>query len=347
MSVSFVKLSEANPRSVRELLIKRSDGSWSEEFADSYFAWRYGARESGETLLACHGTEYVGIIDSFVRPYRMGEDRVAVRETCDWFCLPKYRALGVGLHLMRRMMAEQEPILSIGGTEYTRDLLPRLKWARLPDLDGFVLPVSARTMAGLLAHQLWPRQVSLVYGIPDVRLVRRLRRQPPPSANVSVRPRSVGDVEDIAGVAPYALTPILEPSTLEWLAWAPAALGEFVVLYFFCDGEPVGISLSRLEKLRFGCKAQMVHLHGARFEVIEWIVSETVHHLVDRGAGAILCYASCPTTTAALSALGFVRRSSIPVYWWPADKPPPSGVLHLTSLRADDALQLSWLPEAA
>ena len=118
LSITFQPLSEADPAGVRDLLVgtvwKRD---WSEELAETYFSWRYRARESGDTLVASDQGRCIGILDSFTRPYWIAGRQQIVRETCDWFCLPEYRAFGVGLHLMRRMMAKPEPILVIGGTD--------------------------------------------------------------------------------------------------------------------------------------------------------------------------------------------------------------------------------------
>ena len=77
---------------------------------------------------------------------------------------------------------------------------------------------------------------------------------------------------------------------LDWLARAPAVLGQFVQLSFYCDGELVGISISRLEELpACGRVAKIVHLHAARLDMIDWMLGVTVHHLVEHGAGAVLC----------------------------------------------------------
>jgi hypothetical protein len=340
MGLTFVPLKEADRAGVRGLLVRLWERDWSEELAENYFMWRYGARGNAETLVACDRGQCVGVLDSFIRPYWIAGRLETVRETCDWFCLPEYRALGVGLHLMRQMMAKPEPILSIGGTEFTLDLLPRLKWARLRDVDNFALPLlSARTVAGLVAHRLRRRSAALVRTIPDIRLARRIPRKPPPSANVQVRVRAPGKNEELPRIAPYDLAPELETSILDWLTLAPSLLGEFVLLSFFCDCEPVGVSISRLQMLPFGRRARIVHLHPARFDVIDWMVSETVHHLIERGAGAVFCRASCPATARALSALRFAWYQSTPVYWWPTDKLLSSGLVHLTSLRGDDAFQ--------
>jgi hypothetical protein len=83
-------------------------------------------------------------------------------------------------------------------------------------------------------------------------------------------------------------------------------------------------------------------LHAARFEIVAWMASETVHYLIERGAGAVFCRASCPVTGSALSSLGFRRRTPTPAYWWPPNELPPAGLIHLTSLQADDAFFQFW-----
>jgi hypothetical protein len=340
LSITFLSLSEVDPALVRELLVRVSwKRDWSEEFAESYLSWRYGARGSGETLVVCDQGRCVGILDSFLRPYWIAGRQETVRETCDWFCLPEYRTLGVGLHLLRRMMAKPEPILVIGGSIYTQNLLPRLKWARLPDVGNFILHLSARTVAGLVAHNRWRRGIKLARVLPNIPLAPRLPNLAPPSANSQVRVRVLGEAEEEPKIAPYIVAPALDSMVLDWFARAPAVLGQFLLLNFFCDGERVGMSISRLAELSScGCASQIIHLHAARFEAIDWMVSATVHYLVERGAGVVSCRTSCPITGKALSALGF-RRRGLPAYWWPPDKLPPSGLLLLTALQGDDAFE--------
>jgi hypothetical protein len=341
MSITIVPLSEADHAGVCQLLVRCWRCELSGELLEGYFSWRYGNRGNGETLVACDKGRCVGIVDSFVRSYRIAERQELVRETCDWFCLPEYRAFGVGLQLMRRMMAKPDPILVIGGTKITMELLPRLKWARLLNVERFVLPCSTRTAAGLAAHDLWPRGVALARMIPDWRLVRQIRRQPPPSANAHVQCQALGAAAEAAKIVPYDLAPVLDTSLLHWLASAPKLLGETVVLSFFSDDRPVGVSISRVQMLAFGYKARIVHVHAARLALVNWILGETVHHLIGRGVGAILCDASCRAMGRALCALGFARRRPIPAFWWPANKLPPSGVYNLSSLRADDAFEFA------
>jgi Acetyltransferase (GNAT) family len=340
MSIALIPLSEADPASVRRLLAEVWECDWSDQLED-YLAWRFGRRESGETLVASAGGQCVGILDSFIRPYLIDGRRQSVRETCDWYCLPQYRAVGVGLHLMRRMMSRPEPILVIGGTQATLDLLPRLKWVRLVNVDRFALAVSAKTTAGLVAQRLGRYGGAFARIVPNIRLVYRLRRTPPPSANAEVREGAFGAAEGLAANSPYDFAPWLDGSILDWLAIAPKAVGEFALLSFFDNGVPVGLTISRLQTLAIGCKAQLVHVQTARLELIDWIVGATVRHLIDRGAGLVSCDTSCPATCRALRALGFLRWQTIASHWWHADSLAPSGLFNLTSLSADNAIRLA------
>ena len=342
LSIAFKPLSEADPDGVRDLRVatlwKRD---WSTDTAETYFSWRYRARESGDTLVATDQGRCIGILDSFTRPYWIGGRQQTVRETCDWFCLPEYRAFGVGLHLMRRMMAKPEPILVIGGGSYTRNLLPRLKWGRLPDVSNYFLGVNARTVAALAAYKRWPAGIALARAVPSIPLW-RIAKRVAPSAKCEVRLRLLGETTDVGAVAPYAVSPTLGVGVLDWLAHAPEVLGQFIQLSFYCEGKLTGVSISRLEEFSsFGRFAQIVHLHAARLETIDWMLGVTVNHLVEQGAGAILSRISCPAAAGALSGLGFWRRPPSPVHWWPAKALPPTGMLNLTALQADDALQFT------
>jgi hypothetical protein len=339
MSITLIPLSEADHTGVRRLLAEIWSRDWDEEL-EEYLAWRFGRRGGGETLVASDRGRCIGFLDSFIRPYLIAGRRELVRETCDWFCRPEYRAVGVGLHLMRRMMSKSEPIVVIGGTKATLELLPRLKWARLGNVERFVLPVSTRTAAGLVAYRLGRHGAALTRIIPNLRLVHRIRRTPPPSANAEVR-YGVQAGEEVVENVPYDFAPRLDRSILDWLATAPKVVGEFVLLSFFNDDKPAGTTVSRLERLPIGCKAQIVHVQAARLELIDWMVDATVRHLIDRGAGLVSCDTSCPATGRVLRALGFVRWQRIAVHWWHANKLPPSGVFNLTSLSADNALRFA------
>lgn len=339
MSITFLALADADHAKVRDLLVKFSwKRDWTEETANGFFSWRYLDRPHGDALVAFDDGRCVGILDSFLRPYRIGRAQETVRETCDWYCLPEYRSLGLGLHLMRRVMRRPEPIVVVGGTSDTQELLPRLKWMRLPDVEYFFLGVSAKTLAELIARRRSWAALRLARFVPDIPLTWNMPRFPAPSSGCEVKTHVRGEIANIPAAAPYGLAPELEADFLDWLMRAPSILGNFHVLNFFCDGRLVGVSISRLQETpNGGLLARITHVHAARFDVVDWIVSATVHALVERGAGAIYSRTSCPMTARAMSALGFWRRKQIPAFWWGTDKPPlAAGVFNLTELQGDD-----------
>lgn len=338
MSIDFVALAESDTESARELLTRYVwKRDWSEELSQTYFAWRYASRPNGETLLGLDRGRCIAIIDTFLRPYWIGGRRQLVRETCDWFCLPAYRPLGVGLHLMRRIMNKPEPMMAIGGTKHTQELLPKLQWVSLPGIHNFALPASAKTAAAFLARGsgrfAWAASL-----VPDIPLARRLPLSARPFGKLSMKVRRPGEEWRFDGIGPYELGPEIELSVLDWLARAPPVLGEFVVLQFLAGDVQVGVAICRIEKLPLGCLAQIVHLQSARLEFIDLMVNDTVGHLLERGAGVIFCRSSCPSIGCALTAAGFYSRKRVPMFWWARDTLPPAGQLNLASLQADDAL---------
>jgi hypothetical protein len=338
LSIAFAALDESQSQSARELLTRHVwKRNWSEDLAQSYFAWRYTSRPAGETLVALDAGRCIAIVDTFLRPYRIAGRRRMVRETCDWFCLPEYRPLGIGLHLMRQVMAKPEPAIAVGGSEHTQELLPKLRWASLPAVYDFVFPASAKTVVSFLARA--SGRFAWVAGlVPNIPLVRRHPRSSPPFDRLLVQVRLVGDLDSCPGTGPYDFGPEVELPVLDWLLRAPPILGEFVVLRFLADDVHVGVAICRIEKLSLGCIAQVIHLQPALLEVINWMVSETVRYLLDRGAGVIFGRSSCPFISGALAAAGFYRQKPQPVFWWTRDSLSPIGPFNLASLQADDAL---------
>lgn len=146
MCTEFTKV-EASTREVfYDTLLMLWDQHWEKEFQQEFLAWRYGRRTDGETLVAMSGSKCIGVIDSFIRPYRRHE--VLVREPCDWYWLPGNR--GVGMQLLRFLIAQGEPLLAVGRSKGTMAIAPRMNWTRLLDTHHFILPLTARRVTGAI-----------------------------------------------------------------------------------------------------------------------------------------------------------------------------------------------------
>jgi len=344
-SISFQCLNCDNRPAARDVLLqwwRQSDTSETLTDHDlaGYFDWRYGARGRNETIVAFHGERCIAALDSFIRPYWIGGQQIAVRETCDWYCLAEYRKFGIGLQLMRRMMAKQEPMLVINGSPFTVDLLPKLRWSRLGDVENFWLPVSVRALAGLALQRWWRAADGLASRLPDVKL--RPRTLPAPIAGLSMERRTGDGGVEVAANDAYACAPCPDAATLDWFGRAPRIVGECFTLHFFAARTLTAVAACRVGDFAFGRKARIIHVHATRHDIIDWVLSETIQYLVRQSVGIILCRTSCPFLSAALKRFKFFRRQPSHVYWWDASKRPmPAGPTNFSSLRGDDALAFS------
>ncbi|MBW8268687.1 hypothetical protein [Caldovatus aquaticus] len=341
MELRLAQLDGTNRAAFESLLPDTWDQELEPGFARTLIRWRFHERPPGNAAwLAFDGERCVAMLDSFLRPYLLDGRRILVRETCDWFCLPQYRPLGLGLRLMREIMAGPEPSLSIGGTEATLAMLPRLRWTPLPEVQKYVLPVRVRSLAGSLLRRKWPEREALARAIPGFLPLRPLHRAPPPPGVARVSEWRPGTPAPLPLPQRGGLVQLLEQADLDWIARTPPDFARPLGLAFLLDGRPVGFSLSQLEPVASGFDGTIVHLqiaHDAQ-PVADWIVAETAHRLAARGAGIIRCGASGPEKVAALRRAGFVARQGLPSYWWPGTGAPAPAALDAGYLRANDAM---------
>jgi hypothetical protein len=337
MAVRFTRLTPNTAESARRFLSERWPPEWSDEFTWRLFIWRYLTKPDAETLLAFDGDRCVAILDSYLHSYLVGNEIATVRETCNWYCRPEYRPVGVGLRLMRRMMAKPEPIVIVGATEKANSVLGRLNWQRLPDARAYVMPLRLKTTVAFGLRTHLPAGEALARLIPSGLGIFHPRQLAPPmsSAQVMISPELELPAIDSDE---YILAPVLDNDRLSWLAQAPKEVGELLRLAFLIDGRLVAISITRLKWLREGLIAKILHVQSIdRSPVtIGWIMSQTALHLADKGAGLIICLASDPIILDALRRAGFLPAGWRRAFWWSADKTAPSGTMNLSKMIGEE-----------
>jgi hypothetical protein len=134
MSIEFTKVEASTRQAFYDTLLMFWDQHWEKEFQQEFLAWRYGRRTDGETLVVMSGSKCIGMIDSFIRPYRIGGQEVLVREPCDWYCLPGLRRRHAPLevpHLSRRTLVGGRPLERDDGNCATDELDAPARYARL------------------------------------------------------------------------------------------------------------------------------------------------------------------------------------------------------------------------
>jgi hypothetical protein len=351
MSIEFTKVETSTRQAFYETLLMFWDRRWESEFQQQFLAWRYASRSDGETLVAMSGSKCIGLIDTFIRPYRIGGQQVLVREPCDWYCLPGNR--GVGMRLMKFLIAQGEPLLGVGLPKAAVAIAPRLNWSHLLDVHDFILPVTARRVAGAIL-----RKAKLGDGSVSKYLPRGIYLRP--NSTWTKHREKEGEVEDLApedwpeGEWPgagdgsaYAVAPILTTSYVRWLASGPSSLGKVFCLAFRIKGALVGLTICRIEASKVGRKARLIHLQSFELNVerLRWMIAENVRRAIQLDAESVHCRSSCPTTKAALASLRFRLTGNEAVMVGFNHLPIPTGPVNVTYVRGDDAMIPSLIAE--
>jgi hypothetical protein len=351
MSIEFTKVETSTRQGFYDTLLTFWDQRWEKQFQQEFLAWRYVHRTDGETLVAMSGSKCIGLIDTFIRPYCIGGQEIPVREPCDWYCLPGNR--GVGMRLMKFLIAQGEPLLGVGLPKAAVAIAPRLNWTHLLDAHDFILPITARRMAGAVLRKARLGDGSIAKYLP-----RSIRLRP---TAAWTRHREVdGEVEDLSpdewpgedwpgagSRSGYAVAPVLTKSYVRWLTSGPPSLGKVFCLAFRIKGALVGLTICRIEASKIGRKARLIHLHSSELNerTLRWMIAENVHRAVELDAESVHCRSSCSTTKAALASLHFLPTASEAVMVGFNGRSIPSGPVNITYLRGDDAMIPSLIAE--
>jgi hypothetical protein len=324
-----------------EALLQFWNQPWAPEAMREFLDWRYVRRVGGETLVAMSGNTCLGLVDMFLRPYRIGDGEVLVREPCDWFCRPESR--GLGMRMMRFINQQKEPLLGVGLPDAAVAIRRRMNWIHLTDAHDFMLRLTVRRLAAAAVRRLKLGDGSITRLIPS-----GLYLRPPRSWAAHKLPG--GEVRDLApgsddwaairSASVYELQPVFTPEYFDWLRSAPPSLGAVLGLTFHQEGRPVGFTISRIEPTLIGKKAKIIHLQAfvPKVETLRWMIAENISRAIELGAESAQCRSSCQVTNAALASLGFApkRREAVMIGF--GDRAVPKGATNVTFLRGDDAM---------
>lgn len=343
MTIVCVDVTAEHLPALRPLLLHYWERNWPADAADDFLRWRFLERSDGDAVAAFDGDRCVAIIDSFVRPYIIDGERVRVRESDEWFCLPAYRPLA-SLRVLQSLMKRPEPIVAPTNSDMTKSVLPRLKWQLLCHQQQCVLPIrigiAVKTLTKRLGVQTTtlPSFVGRLLPFP----LRKPRRAPVPDRSASVT--EIEHVEDLPDLLPpqdaYSLYAVADRDTARWFSAAPSGEGRFTWLAFELDGETIGLSLSRTFRDGPYEAASLLHIQSTRRDpaIYAWMISATSHDLAARGAHWIETRSTCPMIVDALEAIGYMKAKSFPVYWWAGRHRTLEGDILVNGMRSKEAL---------
>ncbi len=316
MATEIVPMGPAHWPAVRRF----AAATWPERVqSEAFLRWRYDECPVLRGYLALRDGECLAMVTALQRPYRIGSDSVEVRESFDWYCLPRYRGSGLGVRVLKRLMEDPEPVVVIGGSDDTRELLPKLGF-RIPDtLVPYTLPLGSERVSEILAERakIPPALTRAGFALLRPWLFAPRRRRAPADARVLPVAALGPEIDGLYRAARQGVVPLWRVPQLRWLASGFPGLGHFVALYF-AQGEALrGFSLLRIFPTPGGSAAQLVDLFAPEPDpdLFTWMVSETSCVAAGFAADVLTAYTTSPELGLALRRNRFRRGVGLPIHW--------------------------------
>ena len=277
-----------------------SERTWQRPRSEAFYRWRYDSCPALAGYLALRDGECVATATAFERPHRIGGETVVVRESFDWYCLPEYRRSGLGVRLMQRLMADPAPVTVIGGTEDTRDLLPRLGFEIPGEVTTFVLPLGPRRAGEALYRRARvPRAATRAAFrvVGPLLLAPKLRAVPPDGRMLPVASAREELDALYAEARSYGSYPLWRRDQLHWMTQGYPGLGQYPLLYFARGEALVGFALLRIhETPESGRVARLLDVFAPQpdAELLTWMVSEATCVAAGYRPDYVAAYATHP-----------------------------------------------------
>jgi len=312
--VKIEQLSASNFESLKRF----SEEVWQRPTSDAYYTWRYLDAPGHTTLLATQGERCVGTVSAFCRKYQTEAGIVDGLEAFDWYTLPAMRGSGVGIRLMKSLLDLGKPMVALGGSEDTLDLLPRLGFKTVAAATEFFLPLSG---AYILRNKSVPT-VARRFVEPFLDVAASLRFKPGQTANgfsIEYHPLSGRD----AGLAQATdgLTGFRTLPDAPFLDWLSKGVG---------TGSYIAITVAKGRQTLAWCLARLYRaeglLHGAILEIrtVEADPNLAVttlkavgRRLAELGADDVRGFSTSDALCSAYAAAGFLAsKEKLPAMIW-------------------------------
>ena len=239
-------------------------------------------------------------------------------------------------------MRQPEPMLTLGGTEFSLPLISRLGWREVSSSCGYLLPFSGDLLARELETRFrLPRAGLRVLAGLATRTWCRARRGPAPPGGVVLEVEQLGD--EVAalyeGDMGYRCVRLPNEAWHRWLTAGGEGAGRFVTLHYRVSGMLVGWSLGRVYTTEWGREAAIVDIFTPRPDagLYAWMVSALVERLRAFHPGCIRARATCPVLGRGLIQNRFLRGPRTPALLWSKDDRVLPEPVHLTTGTADGA----------
>ncbi len=323
----------------------------------AHWRWKYRLDAAGAPAAVAHGAtppsafywreadgRVVGFIGLMHTTLHVAGQRHAAAWFVDWHVRAAEGGVGVGLGLLRTAEAAAGILLTLQGSEDTRQILPRLGWKQSLGPATWVRPLSSRAISGPFERRAprWVRGAAHLAGAAASLSVRCA--QPAPLADVELVDvdRFPADYDDVwqARLAEFAPSMKRDGAYLNYLC-ADYPDGSYGLQILRCGGTAAGHVIRRVDTDRQGlCRGRIIDLLWMRTrpELARWLVDSACWQLQQAGADYVECVASVADLREVLQCARFRSRRAVPLWYHrlPAGVPSPDN-WYVTFLDCDRA----------
>ena len=318
-----------------------SERYWSRPRTEAYYDWRYlRSQPCSRMFLALQDDDCLGMLFALRKQFRIGGKPTTCLEVFDWHCLPGLRGSGIGVRLMRAMMRQPEPLVSVGGTADVLATLPLMGWEAMGVARRYELLVSAEVLADRLQRRIGlPAAISrFALGVVSGGYYQPRRRRIPATGRVAQIGMPGEEIRQLyREETGYGFVQEPEAGVLGWMtdsAWS----GRFGFLGFTLEGRLRGWAMTRTHTTERGLEADIVEIFAPRPDVAlyTWMVSEVATLLMADRPLRLHVRASCPLLQSALLANRFrTTATDNPIHIWPKGVGDRAASLHITLNHSD------------
>ncbi len=274
--------------------------------------------------------------------YWIEGSRRDVLEIFDWAAHPEVRRRGAGLAVVQQAMREGVPLFTLGGSDDTLRILPRLGWRAVAEATAYTLPLRGAYVRRVLGSRA---PVAAVLGGAGFDALGRAwfrARRPPARSAVRVEPvTGFGDLLDRQDAGRFhALVAAPDGAVLDWADRGLPRPGQYLRFEARRAGQPCGWALARVRVTEDGRAGEIVDFFGPppALDVYDALVRQMTTCLAGMGADHVAASASCPIAQAALVRNRFLQRGRYPLLaFFPQGSPGPgaTGPVHVMRGTAD------------
>jgi hypothetical protein len=308
----------------------------------AFYEWRFLHPSSPLSWIAIVDGRCGALISAMPKRYRLQGRIIDVHEIFDWSSAGEFRGRGLGVAVLRAVLQLGIPTFTLGGSDDTKRILPRMGWTALAEGQTFALPLRGTFIADRLRNRgAWSATVAKaafdVFGRAWFRAARGRAAR-----GLAVTPVTEFTRSSIEGsYAGDHSRDLVAPLDLEVLAWADRGLAR--------PGQYLRFEAHEKASLAAFGLARVVENKGRRWgEIVEVFAADPDHRryaaliramtatLSGFDIDAVLTTATCPQVRAALRMNHFLAGPTHPwLAWFPGGPPAIEKPVHAMRGTAD------------